>query len=74
MNVQPKPKHNSDKMPIDTTSSQPCIKPNVVCSAVGVPCEVCGEIIIVEKGIIAEEDCDIPPVCGKCYTEYYVKS
>ena len=30
MNVQPKQKHNSDKMPIDTTSSQPCIKPHVV--------------------------------------------
>jgi len=31
MNVQPEQKHNSDKMPIDTTSSQPCSKPNVAC-------------------------------------------
>jgi hypothetical protein len=54
-----------------TTSSHNSSKPNAVCSAVGIPCEVCGEIIIVEKGIVAEEDCDIPPVCGKCYTEYY---
>lgn len=30
MNVEPKQKHNSDKMPIDIMSSQPCIKPNVV--------------------------------------------
>ena len=29
MNVQPKQKHNSDKMPIASTSSQPCSKPNV---------------------------------------------
>ena len=30
MNVKPKQKHNSDKMHIAPTSSQPCIKPNVV--------------------------------------------
>ena len=28
-NVQPEQKHNSDKMPINTTSSQPCSKPHV---------------------------------------------
>lgn len=44
---------------------------NVVGSTVGVPCEICGEILIVEKGLVPEEECDIPPVCGKCYTEYY---
>ncbi len=44
MNVKPKQKHNSDKMPIDTTSSQPCIKPHVVCS-----CHSSTKIAIVEK-------------------------
>ena len=32
MNVQPEQMQNSDEMPIDTTSSQPCSKPHVVCS------------------------------------------
>ncbi len=33
MFVQPEQKHNSDKMPIAPTSSQPCSKPNVSGSA-----------------------------------------
>lgn len=43
----------------------------VVCSAVGVPCEICGEIVIIEQGVIPEDEIDTPPLCGKCYTEYY---
>lgn len=62
---------DSEQKAEDASVRQHSSKPNVVCSAVGVPCEVCGEIIIVEKGMIAEKDCDIPPVCGKCYAEYY---
>ena len=58
MNVQPKQKHNSDKLPIAPTSSQPCSNTNVVrrivCVMLGHPkiknkCQRCGEQFGVPK-------------------------
>ena len=46
-------------------------KPYVVCSAVGIPCEICGDICIVEQVMIPEEEIVTPVLCGKCYNEYY---
>ncbi len=70
-NFQPEQKLNEEPQPIVSTSPPAIGNTNVVGGTVGVPCEICGEILIVEKGIVADEDCDIPPLCGKCYTEYY---
>lgn len=43
---------------------------------VSTKCDICGEIILLAKGpdLIPDPDDDpIPPVCGKCYTEYYAE-